>query len=439
MALGGTRLKVNAFEMFSGTENDSRIADAEEASRSGLPIGTLRWNAITPSEAGTFNDACFNRSIGLHKYYYVKKGLPIPDDPGDSDPPPSGDLRKMNGVVGWVSSTSSANYTQIASKPFITGLSAHMRWDDLTTNGTTFDWTTYDRVRDVCEAQDKFWAGMLIAGNRAKGLPAYAYAGLPADELINADGGDFIAFWSDTGFTRWMNVMRAISDRYKSSPKLAQWRVTGFWSNHGEPWFMGGSAGLAKWQAQWNAYCTRKGTPSLANFDGLVAAYQAYEKKLWTTMASIFPSYVTLSQAAGDAFKDVVATKPHTDPNRHPQRLATWSEIRTTVGNRFVGQFNGAGPGDGASGYITWLSSAFGPSSAKPSRIWAQPVGGVTSGNVRLTASEFVAMLNTLTTKGYSAFELYQSDALAATDSSPTGDGLTMKNAIISHINDWKP
>ena len=58
MALGGTRLKVNAFEMFSGTENDSRIANAEEATRSGLPIGTLRWNAVTPSEAGTFNDAC---------------------------------------------------------------------------------------------------------------------------------------------------------------------------------------------------------------------------------------------------------------------------------------------------------------------------------------------------------------------------------------------
>lgn len=367
------------------------------------------------------------------------KGIPAPvggDEPLPDDDPNS--VRKISGVVGWMSTSNLASLQQVVSAPYIGGLSGFCRWDDFTTDGVTFNWDFFDKVNQAAEEAEKNWAAMVIHGNTSNGLPSYVYSDLPSDEMITADNGTFPAFWSAKVRERKKALTVAFKDRYGAKPYFAQWRITGSWSTHGEPWFMGGVKGQEEFTKKWNSWCARTGNGT-SGWAGLVEAYQAYEKSIWLEAASIMPKYIALSQAAGDALKDVDNAKPHTDPLRHPDRYETWGQIRTTLGSRFVAQFNGAGPGDGASGYITWLASSFGPKSSRPSRLIAQPVGGVTTGKVRLSASEFVTMLNTLVTKGYSAFEFYQADALAATDPSPVGDGLIMKNAVIANKDKWRP
>lgn len=356
---------------------------------------------------------------------------------GKGDDPDPTVVRKLSGVVGWVSSYSTAQLEQILSKKAITGLSAFQRWDAITTDGVNFNWAFMDRVKSTCEAADKYWAAMIISGYEGNGMPNYVFAGLPSDEIVTIGGEKFPAFWSNTAKARFKEFKQAFATRYGSTSNFAQFRITGFWGKHGEPWMLGGEKGKEAWTKQWDAWCGRTGKGT-AGYDNLVAAYQVYEKEIWLEAASMFPKYITLSQAAGDAFRDVVGSKPFNDPGRHPDRLATWSSVRASVGNRFVGQFNGAGPGDGASGYITWLAASFGPDSAKPSRIGAQPVGGVTSGNVRQTTTEFAAMLNTLAAKKYSFFELYHSDALAASDPTPSTEGAAILAAINSHVSDWQ-
>ncbi len=314
----------------------------------------------------------------------------------------------LTGNIAWFSGAAGqAAMDEALASPLVDGLSVFVRWSDVTTDGVTFDFTGFDRARLAAAKAGKPWKGMIIGGVVGKGMPPYAMAGLPASEVITLDGSSFPAFWSARADAAFRELNRVVAQRYADDPNLVQWRVTGLWAANGEPWFLGGPSGKSVWLATY-----QRAVPG-ASYEDLRAAYNAYERMLWTDFAAAWPARVRLAQAAGDAFGDVAPLLPHTDPAKHPQRLATWGAIRTQLGDRMIAQFNGVNAGDGEAGYGVWLPAAFGPAGRYPGRIGSQPVGGVAMDG-RLTSATFEEMTRKLIDRGYSYTEFYGADVVYA-------------------------
>lgn len=321
---------------------------------------------------------------------------------------PAPDAVGLQGNVAWFGKGSSrASMDEALASPLIDGLSVFARWSDLTQDGVTIDFSSFDAARDAAAAAGKPWNGMVVYGVAGGGMPAYVLDSLPADEIISINGQSFPVFWSERAHQSALALMRALASRYGEDVNLVQWRVTGLWSVNGEPWFMGGTAGRQTWL---NTY--RIAHPG-ATFEDLRAAYNAYERQIWREAAAMWPARIRLAQAAGDAFSDTDTLQPVDAPERHPQRLATWSAIRAELGSRMIGQFNGVDDGVGAAGYGVWLPAAFGPAGRVPGRIGAQPIGGV-SLDTRLTAETFREMTRLLTVRGNSYSEFYGADVIYA-------------------------
>ena len=426
---------------FHVTTGTTRFSTAQfDAMLKGEATRKNSWVTIHSSDVNAAVSGSTSAGLAIRASMGKYKANWYPDPPPTGgDPDPVLPLRLARGQFAWTNS-STQTQTQIEdmiTPDYIAGVSAFVRWDQLTTDGVTFDWTVFDKVAAAAAAKSKKWAGMVIHGGVGDGLPAYVTAGLPADEIITADGATFAAFWSTAANERARALRLAIADRYKTDPNLVQWRVTTHWSSHGEPWFMGGSAGKTHWTAQWDvnhSYLGETGT----GFTALQRAYQLHEKAVWDEFAELWPGHISLSQAAGDAFSDVVGSLPDTDPLKHPDRFATWSAIRTTHGERAVYQFNGKDGGAGASGYGVWLPAAFGPVGAKPGRIGGQPVGGVTSGAFPMTKETFRTMLANETTRKNSFFEVYGSDVKAAV-AGVTAEDLHIRETLQINKDKWHP
>lgn len=358
-------------------------------------------------------------------------------------------VRKLRGIIPWSSPSGpmGTRAAELLAQDWVGGLSVFQRWDQLTADGSTYTWGPFDNIAAKCKTARKGWAMMIILGNKDNGLPSNVVSGVPANQWITIDGQTFPVFWSVKANEYLDQLMDKIAARYGSDPWLYQIRVTGFWRNHGEPWFAGGVSSKTKWAAAWRA--THPADAGLSDAAALVkvqAAYQEQEKQWWADQAARFPAAVSLAQAAGDALYDVAGSVTWEKPGRHPDRLATWTAIRGAHGARSVFQFNGVGGGDGASGYGRWLPNSFGPNAVSPAdsiavpverrgRIGGQPVAYVGHPD-RLTYAQASQMLRNLTAWGYSYLELYGTDALKALDAATTDDANLL--AVIKEVkNDW--
>ncbi len=359
-------------------------------------------------------------------------------------------LRRARGAFYWLnpSAQSQAALQATLSDNWIAGLSVFCRMDDLLpTSATAYDWSFFDKAFAAAVTVNKPVLLMVIHGGIGSGLPAWYTAGLPSDEMITADGATFACFWSPTANARAEAMRQAIADRYGDHPLLYSMRITTDWSTHGEPWFKGGAAGEIAWGDAWDAFRLRTGTPGLAGFVGAKQHYyDVHIPDLIASYAAKFPRHVSLTIAAGDGLDDIVGAYPSTDVRRHPAQLQNCKDARALYGNRFVMQFNGVNATTGASGYGQYLPIAFGPAAdinavtepqrGSQGRIGSQPVGGVTSGAVPMTAAEFTTMIGNLTTDGYSYFECYGTDVRAA-ETGATSDGLAIRAALQSARDNW--
>lgn len=359
---------------------------------------------------------------------------------------------QMRGVTPWFNPFMGALVNRAATmldQPWVGGISAFCRWEHLSTNGTTWNFAGFDKIAAAAALKRKPWALMVILGNEANGLPAYVQSAVPASQKITTDGGTFPVFWSPVANSLLDAMMDKLAARYASDPWLAQVRVTGFWSTHGEPWFAGGEAGKPKWAAAWRA--THAADAGLSDAAALVKVQNAYDvqdRQWWADAAARWPSRINLAAAAGDALYDNALSPGEWEkPARHPRRLANWTLIRAAHGSRVNYQFNGVGAGDGASGYGRWLPNSFGPHAVSPAdgiavpperrgRIGSQPVAG--AGTDRLTYAGFSQMIRNLTDWGYSYCEVYASDVADAIDGA-NANHLGMRAVMIERKDDWAP
>ncbi len=366
---------------------------------------------------------------------------------GTTTPPPGG-VRKLRGIVPWTSwvGALSGRLDEILAQGWVGGVSGFMRWNGLTPDGVTYKWAGYDNMQRAAAKARKPWALMLILGNKTDGYPTHVISQVPANNWIAADAGEFAVFWSPKANQLMDEVLDKIADRYKDDPWLAQVRVVGLWNKHGEPWFAGGVSSKTKWAAAWRA--THPADAGLSDAAALVkvqAAYQVQDKQWWADQAARWPAHISLSAAAGDAMYDVAGAVADHLPDRHPARLATWTDIRAAHGARSVVQFNGVNAGNGASGYGRWLPNSFGPvtpsaangivvPAERRGRIGAQPVAG--AGTTRLSWAGALTMIDNLTAWGYSYCELYGVDAAAAIDGA-TPEAIALRNKMIAKKGAW--
>lgn len=338
----------------------------------------------------------------------------------------------LRGTIAWFGkNTSRATMDEALASPLVDGLSVYLRWSDITTDGVTFNWSLFETARQAASAAGKPWNGMIIYGVVGNGMPAYVTDGLLAGQLITIDGETFPTFWSPQAQAAARDLVTAAAQRFGSDPNLVQWRVTGLWSVNAEPRILGGAPGRRTWVDTY-----RIEHPG-ATFEDVQAAYNDYEKHIWAEAAAAWPTRITLAQAGGLALADNVDTLPNTDPAKHPQRLATWGEIRARLGARMVGQFNGVDAGSGAGGFGEWLPIAFGPNGFYPGRVGAQSIGGV-SQDTRLTADDFREMVRLLTVRGYSYGELYGSDVIYALRGR-NAEALHMRATLEMYHDGWTP
>lgn len=373
-------------------------------------------------------------SIGARRLSRSKHG---------SSAPPS--TLKASGVLAWFnpfSGPASTRIGEILAQDYVGGISAFCRWDSLSDNGTSWRYTGFDAVSTACASARKPWIGMIIIGGKGAGIPAYVESQIPANNWIDTDGATFPVFWSSIAINLHKEMMDRLVARYKDDPWCVGWRVTTFWSTHGEPWFAGGASGKPKWVSAWNA------TGHTGDLSAVQAAYQQHEKDTWAWHANAWPARFMHAQAGGDALYDVDSSvTDDTLPARHPDRLATWTDIRASLGSRVTYQFNGVAGGNGAEGYGKWLPNSFGPLGTVPAsrkgRIGSQPVAEVdkvnaATGNIPLPADSFVTMIRNLTSWGYSYCEVYGVDVLKAIDAN-TASGIKIKNVLVEQKNNWQP
>lgn len=361
-----------------------------------------------------------------------------------SVPPPT--ALKARGTLPWFNPFGGgavlSRVDEMLTQSYVGGVSAFCRWDHLTDDGMTWRFGGFDTISGACAAAGKPWIGMVIIGSQGDGLPNYVIDAIPTNEWINTDGAVFPVFWSTTASNLHKAMMDKLIARYKDDPWLVGWRVTTFWSTHGEPWFAGGAPGKAKWANAWNA------TGHAGDLTDVQAAYQQHEIAVWNWHAAKWPSRIMLAQAGGDALYDVDnSVTDVTAPLRHPDRLGTWTTIRGNQGARVTFQFNGVSGGNGAEGYGKWLPNSFGPLGAVPTarkgRIGSQPVAEVDkvnpfTGNIPLPVDSFVSMIRNLTAWGYSYCEVYGVDVLKAVDAT-TASGIKIKNVLIEQKSNWQP
>ena len=359
-------------------------------------------------------------------------GNPSPPATLNLETRPAPAARGLVGNIAWFGTgTTRASMDEALASPLIDGISVFARWSDVTTDGVAFNFGVFDTARAAAGAAAKPWNGMLVYGVRDNGMPEYVLAGLPPGEVLTISGETFPAFWSASAQAAARDLVTRAATRYGDDPNLVQWRVTGLWATNGEPWFQGGPTGRATWLATYQL-----DHPG-ASFEDLRTAYNSYEVQIWTEAAAAWPERIRLAQAAGDAFGDHLALLADTDPAKHPQRLATWSGIRATLGSRMIGQFNGVDAGAGAQGYGVWLPAAFGPAGRYPGRIGAQPIGGVSS-DVRLTAQTFREMTRLLTVRGNSYSEFYGSDVLYAVRAQSV-EARHLRDTLALYQSAWTP
>lgn len=358
----------------------------------------------------------------------------------DAPPPAGGDVRQANGILPWGNPMKGgmmkAYAPDLLAQSWVGGMSAFCRWDDITDNGTTFKWDGIDAIADACRTAKKPFLLMMIVGNADNGLPTYVQNAIPAKEIIDVRSENFPVFWSVTGTSLLNATLEKLIDRYKSHPYWAGLRYTDFWANHGEPWFAGGAYGKTAWPEAWNRTHSPPGTLATVQ-----AAYQQREKDRFAWLGARVPAHIAIGQAGGDGLYDVDGSKDTGDPLRHPDRLATWSAIRASIGpERAVLQYNGVNAGKGASGYGEWLPKSFGPKAslnpvaARRGRIGSQPVAEV--GTDRLSFDGAVTMIRNLTDWGYSYCELYIQDAVKALKND-TADNRKLRAVIEERKNSW--
>ena len=369
----------------------------------------------------------------------------------NSTTPPAG-VRKLKGVTPWFNPFKGALVNRadaLLAPDWVGGMSAFARWDDITDDGVTFRYTGFDKVSAAAAKAHKPWALMVILGSQGNGLPGHVISGVPANEWIDVDGGKrFPVFWSPKANAFLQSTMAKLAARYSADPWLAQVRVTGFWSTHGEPWFAGGDAGKPKWCAAWRAtHPADAGLSDAATLVKVQDAYQAQELAWWAAAAALWPSHTALAQAAGDGLYDnALSPAEWEQPGRHPRRLATWTTLRGLYTTRANFQFNGVNAGDGASGYGRWLPNSLGPVSPSTTgdavtvpverrgRIGSQPVAG--AGTARLTYDGFVTMIRNLAAWKYAYCEVYGTDVAAAIDGT-TADWIKVRNVMNEQKGNW--
>ena len=370
-------------------------------------------------------------------------------DPEPPPPPPGLVLRKVSPWFNPMKGALVDRADELLAPAWVGGISAFVRWWDLTDDGVAWKFTGIDKIAAAAKKAGKPWALMVILGGVDNGIPTYVKTGVPAGDWIETDAAKFPVFWSVKANAYLDALQDKLAARYAADPWLAQVRVVGFWSTHGEPWFAGGEAGKPKWRSLWRAsHPADAGLSDAAVLTKVQDAYDVQDRAWWADQAARWPARISLGAAAGDALYDNALSPAEWDePGRHPRRLANWTLIRAAHGGRSVFQFNGVNAGDGASGYGIWLPRAFGPGATGPGgiaipvarrgRIGSQPVAE--AGTERLSYDGMVTMIRNLTDPDhrYSYCEVYGVDVAKAIGT--TAEGAKMRAVFNERKDAWAP
>lgn len=339
----------------------------------------------------------------------------------------------ISGMLAWYSVAAGMDPSPALKSPLIGGASIFARPDNFGTPAA-LDMSAFTKqVLRVNEAA-KPLALMLICGTYESGASKWL-DGIHPSELITHGSDKYAAFYSDTFTTRRrMLLQRMVSVAIESGVKPAMVRATMSWGKMGEPWGLGSIA------EQYISKMAAAGYGTLTEAQVGEKFFQSWiDEVIW--MDSWLPKKTAISLATGFAFGDNVGGLKDTNPSKHPGYLAMALKLRSLLPERtLVFQHNGAGPGDGASGYGLWLASSLGPNGKYPGFIGAQPVGGMVTDVVdppRLSpVSKWIGMLDKCIEHGMSFCEGYLADVLAAV-ANTTSDGKAMNSAISSALPKW--